>query len=258
MYDGSYFYRLMSAGGNFDTMFTPSCPSWSPFGLAVILSGVLLTLHIVLRRGEAAGRRRLVFLLLSAILLTSGVFLVPDAVRIHHHLAVYPFPHLMVAAAIVMLWQKSPLNSVGKRILRACAVVLAVTVIGGHLLVMRQTQDFIAATGGRGYFSDSIEEFCKDIRDQHVLAIVSLNWGFNEQLDYLCSNQRLLEPIWHSQTVPTGSKVVYLIHPPKYTLFPAGLEYYRQLQQAYPGKLSIRSYNDREGHTAFYAVRLLK
>ena len=37
MYDGSYFFRLLHVGGKFETMFAPSCPVWSPFGLVVIL-----------------------------------------------------------------------------------------------------------------------------------------------------------------------------------------------------------------------------
>ena len=256
MYDGSYFFRLMNVGGNFETMFTPSCPVWSPFGVAVILSGILLAVHIVRHKGKTAQRQRLVFLLLSVVLITGGLFLLPGAVRIHHHLAVYPFPHLIVVAAILVLWQNSSLNSVIKWSLRACAVAMAVAVIGGHLLAVRQTQDLIAATGGRGHWSDAIEQFCDDLKDQHVVGVISLDWGFNEQLHYLCNNKRLLEPIWQSQTIPASSKCVYLVHPPEYTVVPAGWEYYRELKRVYSGKIVVRPYKDREGNVAFYAVRL--
>ena len=257
MYDGSYFYRLMNVGGKFETMFTHSCSSWSPFGVVVIFSAILLAVYILQGSGKTAEKRRLAFLLLSAVLITAGVFLLPGASRLHHHLAVYPFPHLLVAAVIIMLWEKTPANVVGKWSIRMCAVGLAVVVIVAHLLVIRQTQGLIEATGGRGHWSDSIEEFCNDVKDQRGLSIVSLDWGFNEQLLYLCNNKRLLEPIWCSQSVPASSKYVYLVHPPEYTVFPAGLEYYRALKRAYPHTISIRPYKDREGNVAFYAVRLL-
>ncbi len=257
MYDGSYFFRLMNVGGKFETMFTPSCPVWSPFGLVVILSGILLVLRIVLRKGETAERQRSAFLLLSAVLITGGVFLLPRATRIHHHLAVYPFPHLIIVAAIVMLWERSPLNPVIKWSLRTCAVAIALLVMGGHLLAMRSTQSLIAASGGRGYWSDSIAEFCQDVKDHPGLSIVSLDWGFNEQLLYLCNDKRLREPFWRNEAVPASSEYVYLIHPPQYTLFPLGPRCYRAWSQAYPNKLMVRPYKDHEGNVAFYAVRLL-
>jgi hypothetical protein len=257
MYDGSYFYRLMNVGGNFQTMFAQSCPAWSPFGWIAILSGILLIAHIVLRRGKAAERQRSAFLLLSAVFITGGVFLLPRAARIHHHLAVYPFPHLIIVAAIIAIWKTSRPDPFIRWGLRTCAVAIAVVVIGGHLLAIRQTQSLLAATGGRGWWSDSIEEFCKDVKNQRGLSIVSLDWGFTEQLLYLCNDKRLLEPIWRSETVPAGSKCVYLVHPPEYTLYPAGREYYHALKQAYPRRISIRPYKDREGGVAFYAVRLL-
>ena len=257
MYDGSYFFRLMNVGGNFETMFSQSCPVGSLFGLVVILCGILLALRIVLRKGETAERRRSAFLLLSAVLITGSVFFLPRGSRLHHHLAVYPFPHLIVVAAILMLWEKSPLNPVLKWSLRTCAVAMALVAIGGHLLVMRSTQSFLAATGGRGPWSDSIAEFRQDIKDRPGLSIVSLDWGFNEQLLYLCNDKRVLEPFWHDEAVPTSSEHVYLFHPPKYTLFPLGLRCYLAWKQAYPHRLWVRAYKDREGDVAFYAVRLL-
>ncbi len=256
MYDGSYFFRLMNVGGKFDTMFAQSCPVWSPFGLLVILSGILLAVRIAGRRGETVERQRWAFLLCSTVFITCGMFLLPGAARIHHQLAVYPFPHLIVVAAIIMLWKTSSLNAAITWSLRTCAAAIAIVIIGGHLLALRQTQSLLAATGGRGWWSDSIQEFCHDVRDQRGLSIVSLDWGFQEQLLYLCNQQRLLEPIWRSETLPASAKCVYLIHPPEYTLYPEGLEFFRAMKQANAEKLSIRPYKDRQGNVAFYAVRL--
>jgi hypothetical protein len=256
MYDGSYFFRLMNVGGKFDAMFAQSCPVWSPFGLVVILSGILLAVRIVRRRGETVERQCWAFLLLSAVLISGGTLLLPKAARIHHHLAVNPFPHLIVVAAIITLWKTSSLNAVIKWSLRTCAVAMAIVVIGGHLLAIRQTQSLLAATGGRGWWSDSIEEFCEDVKDQRDLSIVSLDWGFQEQLLYLCDHKRLLEPIWRSETMPESAKCVYLLHPPEYTLYPEGWEYFRGMKEANSEKLSIRPYKDRQGNVAFYAVRL--
>ena len=139
-----------------------------------------------------------------------------------------------------MLWEKSPFNPAIKWSLRTCAVAIALLVIGGHLLAMRSTQSLIAASGGRGYWSDSIAEFCRDVKDHPGLSIVSLDWGFNEQLLYLCNDKRLLEPFWCNEAVPASSEHVYLIHPPKYTVFPLGLRCYRAWSRAYPDRLLVR------------------
>ena len=52
---------------------------------------------------ENPARRIKVFLLLSAAFVTLGVLILPGAVRIHHTTLVYPFPHLLIAAAAVTL-----------------------------------------------------------------------------------------------------------------------------------------------------------
>ena len=256
MYDGSYFFRLMNVGGRFDTMFTHFCPVWSPFGWVVIFAGILLVVRINQRSSEAAEKRRLAFLLFSTVLITLGVVLLPGAVRIHHWLLVCPFPHLIVVAAIVMLWTRSPVSVVRKWSMRTCALAMALAVIGGHLVAIAQTQSLIAASGGRGWWSDSIAELCHDVEDQRGLTLVSLDWGFNEQLLFLCDNQQFLEPLWSGQAVPASATSVYLVHPPAYALFPAGLAYCHALQRAYPKNITVRPYKDRQGNVAFYAVRL--
>ena len=228
MYDGSYFYRLVNSGGKLvlDSYFCLG----GAFGWAVVLCAILLTLRIVRRRGEAAERQRLAFLLLSAILITIGMLLLPPARHIHHHLAVYPFPHLIVVAAVLLLWRKSPSHALGKWGLRTCAVVIAVAVIGGHVLAMRQTQCVLAATGGRGNWSDSIQKLCDDVKDQRDLAVISLDWGFNEQLCYLCTEQPLLEPLWSEQPPPVSPMCLYLVHPSEYATFGSGMEFCREAE----------------------------
>ena len=47
---------------------------------------------------------RIIFLIVGGILITLGVFLLPDAVRIHHAVLVFPLPHLIIAAIIGLTW----------------------------------------------------------------------------------------------------------------------------------------------------------
>jgi hypothetical protein len=97
------------------------------------------------------------------------------------------------------------------------------------------------------------------VKDQRDLAVISLDWGFNEQLCYLCTEQPLLEPLlWSEQLPPVNPMCLYLVHPPEYATFGNGMEFYRELKRAHPHKVSVRPYTDRQGRVAFYAIRLLK
>ena len=198
MYDGSYIDRLMEVGGKFDTMFAGPSAVWGPFGLAVIVAALFLGVRARLAREEREARLA-TFLLLSLVLITIGVLLLPGAVRMHHSTLVYPFPHLAVAAAIVILWKMSPAAALVKWGLRATAVAILCAVFAGHLHALWHTQALIQATGGRGRWTNAIETFCSDVKGQPDLPIVSLDWGFNEQLCFLTDRKNLSESFWSGE-----------------------------------------------------------
>lgn len=255
MYDGSYIYRLMQVGGRFDTMFIQPASVWSPFGIIVAFSSILLLFHIFQGKREQPDRPTITFLLLCMFLITAGVFLLPAAARLHHATLVYPFPHLLVVSAAVMLWRTSPAAAVPAWVYRSCAVVIALLVIAGHLHAILKTDDLMASTGGRGTWSDSIVAFSNDMKGQTGLAVASLDWGFNEQLEFLLDGQQLSEPFWNDRPVQILPNTVYLVHPPEYSLFPQGLELLRMASQQAPAGAIIQPYRDRQENVAFYAVR---
>jgi len=253
MYDGSYFFRLIQVGGKFDWMFGNSATVWSPFGLAVIAAAAFLLVRALRARGESSEGRLAWFLLLSLALITLGVFLLPGAVRMHHSILVYPFPHLVIAMAVAMLWKMPVDGAMAKWGLRVSALAVLGVVLAGHLSALWQTQELIAVTGGRGWWSNAIEKFCNDVRDQPGQSIVSLDWGFNEQLCFLTDDKKLSEPFWNGEpTLIDGA--IYLVHPPEYTLIPTGLPLLGLARQSPERGFSIRPYADKEGGVAFYAI----
>ena len=254
MYDGSYMYRLMQAGGKFDTMYTQPASVWSPFGIVVVFSCIILLFGIVQRKGEMPERRTMAFILISTFLLTAGVSLLPGAVRIHHATLVYPFPHLIVVSAITMLWRAVPAFSMSTRSIRICAGGIAVMVVVGHLLAILKTEDLMESTGGRGNWSDAIVTFCNEVKGHTELTVVSLDWGFNEQLSFLGNGVQLSEPLWDNRNIPILPNSVYLVHPPEYSLFPQGLEFMSMAGQQPPRNVTIKPYRDRQGNVAFYAI----
>jgi hypothetical protein len=324
MYDGSYFDRLMEVGGLFQNMFQTGHYIWEPFGVAFLSAGVLLVVGLMCARWPKPFRQATAFLVLSAALVTSGVLLLPGAVRMHHSVLVYPFPHLLVAMAFMLL---SRVYSVGARAKkphcdgrreaseregaqsdhlsvtdsqvteagpslrpsRLCGLpalpstaslqlrrmlarpgsartgarlllfLTAAALLLGQPLAIYRTQRLIRQTGGQGWWSESLNTFCNQVKNRSDLTVVSLDWGFNEQLLFLTQGPTVTEPFWTGQGdllpgMPGTTNCVYLVHPPEYRLInlerdcldPAFLAAYH---------LECQPYTDRTNGVAFYVIR---
>src|ERR1035438_6008048 len=101
----------------FDKMYLSPSPVWTPFGIVVLIAALVL-LVAVLSGKENPARRAQIFLLLSAGFVTLGALILPGAVRIHHTTMVYPFPHLLIAAAAVAVWNRSWKSVLLRQIMR--------------------------------------------------------------------------------------------------------------------------------------------
>ena len=96
------------------------------------------------------------------------------------------------------------------------------------------------------------------------LTIVSLDWGFNEQLIALADRPRLVEPIWAfalkgvPDRLPMDPGVIYLLHPEKYGYFPFNGAFLAAALALPPDQVEIREHRDREKKIAFYSLWFLK
>jgi hypothetical protein len=259
MYDGSYFHRLMDVGGIFVDMFQTPSPVWSPFGAVLVIALAVLCGVATCRTAPEAARRGAGFLLLAATLVTCCVFLLPGAARIHHAVLVYPFPHLAITAATTFAWTRFSSPSFGHRAVRLLLASGVILFLAYQLLAIRQTQHLIRETGGRGWWSESLDAFCAQIKNRSDLTVVSLDWGFNEQLIFLTNGPQLAEPVWSFRTgsvppLPTTRDVIYLLHPPEYSLFKHNNVYLDAARSA-GEKCEIQPYCDRQNRVAFYTLR---
>jgi len=256
--DGSYFHRLMEVGGLFDRMFEAPAPVWSPYG--VILGLALLALvGIVVQDERCRARGWPMFLLVSTVAAVVGVVLLPAAVRVHHALLLYPLPQLILAAVAVRLFAARLPNPRWSPLVRAAVVIAMAAVLMGHILALRQTQRFVAATGGRGQWSRALTELATELRDRSDVMLVSLDWGFHEQLSFLTAAPRRFEPTWNLQegkpvTLLPDPRVYYFIHPPEFSFFAFGEEYLAAARAADPG-LEVESRTNREGRVVFQVFR---
>jgi len=257
MYDGSYFLRLLTVGGVFEKMHQEPAAVHSALGLILIVACAVLGAMAIGHNRNRKITRAAGFLALSLALTTLGVFLVPLSVRIHHAILVFPFPQLIIAAAAMFVWDRtsSPRTS---RVIQALILTGLLLLLGSQLRAIRKTQQVILETGGRGRWSESLNQFCRENADRSDLTIVSLDWGFNEQLMFLTDGPQLSEPFWgFNQTLPPlppNPNYIYLAHPLEYSVLKYDVAYLDQLQKNRTNA-EITPHFDRQNEVAFYTIR---
>jgi 4-amino-4-deoxy-L-arabinose transferase-like glycosyltransferase len=258
LYDGSYIERLMSSGGVFSEMYKHSSTAHSL--LWFLLPIAMISLFVICIFPQRSKERRVAgFLLLGFVLTTVGVFVMPGAIRVHHAILAYPFPQLIIAAACIFLWQRrsSGLVQRGSQV----AIVIALLIfLASQIQAIRKTEQLLSETGGRGWWSNAFDYFCRENADRADLTIVSLDWGFNEQLAFLTNGPKLLEPFWAFTTskealpeLPREPQYVYLAHSPEYSLLRYDLLYLDAARN--DDHAEIQPYSDRQGQIVFYTIR---
>ena len=258
LYDGSYIDRLMSCGGLFGEMYKHSSNAHSLLWLVLPIAMVLLLLICIFPQSSKE-RRVAGCLLLGFLLTTAGVFVMPGAVRIHHAVVAYPFSQLIIAAACTFIWQRRSSELAQRGTLVAILITLLI-LLASQIQAIRTTEQLLSKTGGRGWWSNVFDDFCRENADRADLTIVSLDWGFNEQLAYLTNGPKLLEPVWTFSTfkealpdLPRDPQYVYLAHSPEYSLLPYDLLYLEAARR--DDHAEVQAYSDKQGQIVFYAIR---
>lgn len=256
MYDGSYFYRMLAAGGLFDKMQLLAPPVWTPLGVVLVAAFAVLAWQTLRLPAGGDARRVRIFLLAALVLATLGVFLLPRAARIYHAILAAPFAHLLIAVAGVSLWRK--FSGAGRNFARGAIVLVFAALLAAQLLAIGKTEKLICQTHGRGWWSDAQDKSAATVKNRADLTLVSLDWGFHESLLFLTDKPTLVEPFWKltgtdPAKLPQDTNLVYLVHPPEYSLSPFGatfLEFARQNLRA-----KITDWRDHEGKIVFYTVQ---
>ena len=257
MYDGSYFYRLMDAGGRFDRMYLASPPVWTPLGIVAIIAILILVVDIALSPKENPARAARMFLLLSAVFITLGLLVLPGAIRVHHTIIVYPFPQALIAAAVMVIWRRRPKFSLQRPAGWLAGALVALAVLC-NLIALQRTERLIRETGGRGWWSNALMKFAAEYQTRSDVTVESLDWGFNEQMEFLTRGPRLGEPFWASATgakldLPRNAHYVYLVHPPEYSLWPDGMQFMESVQHENTNAV-VLPWRDEQGQMVFYSI----
>src|SRR4029450_2694869 len=225
-----------------------------------VLPIAMVALLIVWIFPQRSKERRVAgFLLVGFVLITAGVFVLPGAVRIHHAVLAYPFPQLIVAAACTFLWQRRSSRLV-QRGTRVAIFVALLFLIASQIQAIRTTEQLLSKTGGRGWWSNIFDDFCRQNAGRADLTIISLDWGFNEQLAFLTNGPKLLESFWMFPMfreglppVPQEPQNLYLAHSPEYSLLRYDLAYLDAARS--DDHAEVQAYSDKQGQIVFYTIR---
>ncbi len=275
--DGSHFHRLMAVGGRFDEIFELEAPAGA-FGWALGLALIVLVGlgRRARRQGVAETPGRMVdsgaaFLLVSSGLLGLAMLLVPGAVRAHHQLNTMPLLQIIVALAGVSLWRTLARRLPGAgRAAAAALAALGLLVCAANVRVIAATERAIDASGGRGRWSASLDRLAEEIDARGDAEVVSLDWGFHENLLFLTDSPRLEEPIWilpHALRAGRpwrhdgDDRTVYLVHDAPYDLFGLGprlLAAARAHAARAPEEIEIETHRSDDGEPAFFSIRILR
>ncbi len=262
--DGSYFHRLMLAGGSFESLSDVEGGASGLFAPALAGSVLFLAWRLATRRPWQRAERAAAFALATLALAFTALLLVPRAVRIHHVLNAAPFPQIVVAAAFGELWRMGA-AAASRRAHRALAAAALGLVLAGHVLVDLRTLAEIRASGGRGRWSDALAAFARELAAEPGAAVVSLDWGFHAPLRVLAPQLDLREPVWGLRGAAAMGvrlegtpQTVYLVQDPRYRVFDLGQDLLAAAARLPDGVTRVRAHADRSGDTAFLSVRIAK
>lgn len=254
--DGSYFHRLLQAGGRFDLLFSTGAAPRSLLGLfetagAAVLGGFLL--RDVLQQRSSPAAERFAFLALGIVGL--ALFFIPGALLMHHVLNVYPLPHLVVAMALARLWR-------GAGAWRRGAVAgLLVLVVGSAVRVNLHTLEMIRTTGGKGYWTARLDELAQELPPG--APVVSVDWGFTAPLRFAHPHLSVEETTWRlsrarreALVLEGGARHTYLVHDRDTAVLPFGARLLESARSLPERDAEIRTMSDGDGDIAFYAIRL--
>jgi hypothetical protein len=255
--DGSYFQRLLLAGGSFERLGQMDAAA-SPFGWIFAAAALFLAGCLVrdMRAGEAKPGEA--FALLASLLVGLALLAIPRAARIHHVMNVQPLPQLVVALAAMRLWRAEALPW---RMAAGAGVVIAL--LGGLAVdaaILRELRE----TGGRGRWSGALEELAREL--PAATPVVSLDWGFHLPLRFLHPELALEEPVWRMQPAPErgafrlagSAEHVYLVWEPDYEVFGIGRALLEAVDALPPGSVSVRSHAGGDGQPAFRSIRFAR
>ncbi len=106
--------------------------------------------------------------------------------------------------------------------------------------------------------ANGLIQFAAENQTRADVTVASLDWGFNEQLEFLTRGPHLGEPFWLlalglKPELPRNSHYLYLAHPPEYSLSPLGPQFMESVARENTNAV-VQTWRDGQGGVAFYSI----
>jgi hypothetical protein len=169
-------------------------------------------------------------------------------------LNIYPFPHLVVAIALVRLWEAPP------RWRRAAAAAGAATILAGSAYVHGAIWRTLSASGGKGLWSAvRMRHAAELVGEAPPPTVVALDWGFAWGFRYAQPRLDVVDLPVESRrrSIFQGDgRTEYLLFPDRYAVFSYGERFLAAVRRLPPMLVSVRDHYDGQGDLAFQSVRI--
>ncbi|MHB1294534.1 MAG: glycosyltransferase family 39 protein [Anaerolineae bacterium] len=225
--DGSWYTEILGPGRS------------NPLGVvAPLLAGAVLIYLARKGRLPYAGRRLALLAVLAGTVIFLSAFTI-TGLGAMHLLIVWPFPQVLISAALCAGFQALPkdrLQGAGRAALFLAAAVL----VGAEAGTTVAYHADLARSGGLGAYSDAIYALATDLDQPSALQPVALDWGFRRNLQLLTQGRVNPEEGYDYTQTPgdifrayinrrvTEAPALYLFHSPEFTAFSGHWELFEE------------------------------
>lgn len=198
--------------------------------LPEVFAAALLVICMLLFKRGLPKMRAAVFFCLIFVFILGLIFISYRATGPHHVIMLYPFPHIIIAYAVISLFETNSKPGVGKY---AAACISVLLIISQVVVSAKYMQSFIR-DGGKGWWSDAIYDLADYTQENNGSKYMLMDWGFNSQL-LLFSHGKINkeESVWLMleedkeiqavedlhQKILSGNDLIFVFHTPQYTMF---------------------------------------
>jgi 4-amino-4-deoxy-L-arabinose transferase-like glycosyltransferase len=237
--------------------------------LTLAAAALFVTLYV--RRGTRGSARPAMYVLLSGIAVLVAAALTHGGDKPHHLLLVYPFPHVLVAAAAVTMWKA--LRTLPPMVVAATTAALTAAVLTPPAIGLAQTRhvlEELQVTGGSGTFSDGIYNLARYLSKADAgRHVVILDWGIFYNVVALTDGRVPTEQLWlqlHTPQQPPRALVdklvdpraLYVVHSPGATQFPWPRRHFISITaSAHLRRLRVETIYTRNRVPLFFVYRLV-
>jgi 4-amino-4-deoxy-L-arabinose transferase-like glycosyltransferase len=244
-------------------------PAGLPLGAIAFVAALAFEVGLLITRPAARAPRRWLLVLTPLTVLPLST-ISTSSIGATYVFLIVPLAWLLIAVALV---DAARLVRARTSLVTASAVmgVAALALVGNHVLINARMHQFFVATGGRGFWSDSVYALADDLSARFAgRPVIAMDWGFRRTLEFLTRDQIRPREMFEYAPAPSPKfedvstvllrdpQNVYLFHAPETTAFHSHWEMFeRAALKSHKQLVREATLTERDGatNTLIYTAR---